>query len=308
MGRPPRSPARGPRLTSRISDSTRIRAAGGVVLRSHTRKGLQVLIAHRPAYSDWTLPKGKLDKGESDVEAAVREVLEETGLRCIPFTRHGLSSYRVNGKAKHVAWYTMEPIDGRFEPNDEVDEVRWVTLAQAEAELTYRADRAQVADVPDRWVADHPMAYVIRHAHAGDRGEWAGTDDVRPLSDRGWKQAKAISKRLRHTGITRLISSPATRCVQTLEPLAEKLGLEIETHWALAEGAKPQATAALLSGLSGRRAAVSSHGDVIPEGLDHLARRGMTIHDRFDCKKASIWVLRPEGAHFTDAWYVPPGA
>ena len=69
----------------------------------------------------------------------------------------------------------------------------------------------------------------------------------------------------------------------------------------------PEATAALLSGLSGRRAAVSSHGDVIPETLDHLADRGMRFNDRFDCKKGSTWVLRPDGTQFTDAWYVAPG-
>lgn len=290
------------------STPTKIQAAGGIVLRTHRKHGLQVLIAHRPSYDDWTLPKGKLDKGEDDLTAAVREVAEETGYRCLPFERHGLSSYRVNGKAKHVAWFTMEPFEGRFTPNDEVDEVRWVTLAQAEAELTYRADRTQVADVGDEWAAAHPMLYVVRHAHAGDRSEWNGNDDQRPLSERGWQQAKGISKRLRHLAVTRLISSPAVRCTQTLEPLATKLGLEIETHWSLAEGASPKATAALLSGLSGSRTAVSSHGDVIPAALDHLARRGMTIHDRFDCKKGSVWALRPDRAHFTDAWYAGPTA
>jgi 8-oxo-dGTP pyrophosphatase MutT (NUDIX family) len=288
--------------------SPKIRAAGGVVLRTHRKRGLQVLIAHRPKYRDWTLPKGRLDKGEDDVEAALREVWEETGLRCLPFERHGLSSYRVNGNAKHVAWYTMEVLDGTFEPNDEVDQIRWVTLEQAERELTYRADRLHVAGVSDDWAPNHPMAYVARHAHAGDRSTWEGDDAERPLSDRGWEQARSISKRLRHLGITRLISSPALRCIQTLEPLAKKLDLEIETHWSLAEGASPKATAALLSGLSGRRSAVSSHGDVIPAALDHLATRGMQLHDRFDCKKGSVWALRPDRAHFTDAWYVPPGA
>lgn len=286
--------------------SPKIRAAGGVVLRTHRKRGLQVLIAHRPKYRDWTLPKGKLDKGEDDVGAALREVWEETGFRCLPFERHGLSSYRVNGKAKHVAWYTMEVLEGRFEPNEEVDEIRWVTLEQAERELTYRADRLHVAGVSDDWAPNHPMMYVVRHAHAGERSEWDGDDADRPLSDRGRRQAKAISKALRHLGITRLISSPTARCVETLEPLAAKLGLEVETHWSLAEGASPKATAALLSGLSGRRAAVSSHGDVIPAALELLAERGMELHDGFDCKKGSVWALRPDRTHFTDAWYVGP--
>src|SRR5690606_31303816 len=88
-----------------------IRAAGGLVLRTHIRKGLQVLIAHRPGYNDWTLPKGKVDRGEDEVACAVREVSEETGYRCVPIAEHGMSSYRVNAKPKHVAWFTMQPIE-----------------------------------------------------------------------------------------------------------------------------------------------------------------------------------------------------
>lgn len=283
-----------------------IRAAGGLVLRTHPRKGLQVLIAHRPDYNDWTLPKGKVDRGEDELTCALREVFEETGHRCVAIAEHGMSSYRVNAKPKHVAWFTMQPIDGGFVPNGEVDEVRWVTLAEAEAELTYRADRLQVAKVDDDWVRANPFVWVVRHAHAGDRSAWKGDDSIRPLSDRGQAQAKAIAKRLRHAGIVRLVSSPARRCVETLAPLAERLGLEIETHPALAEGATAQATAALLSGLSGMRAAVSSHGDVIPPALQELANQGMRLHDRFDYKKASTWVLRPDKAHFTDGWYVEP--
>lgn len=283
-----------------------IRAAGGLVLRTHARKGLQVLIAHRPGYDDWTLPKGKVDRGEDDVTCAVREVHEETGYRCIPIAEHGSSAYRVNAKPKRVAWFTMQPIDGAFTRNDEVDEVRWVTLADAEAQLTYRADRIQVANISDDWARANPFVWVIRHAHAGDRSAWKGDDANRPLSDRGVHQANAVARRLRHTGIVRLMSSPARRCIETLAPLAEYLGLEIETHPALAEGATPEATAALLSGLSGMRAAVSSHGDVIPPALGELVDQGMRLRDRFDCKKASTWVLSPDKAQFTDAWHVEP--
>lgn len=294
-------------MTKTKKSRLKIRAAGGVVLRSHPTKGLQVLIAHRPKYRDWTLPKGRLDKGEDDLTAALREVEEETGYRCVPFDEHGLSSYKVNSRAKYVSWYTMEPIAGRFVPNDEVDDVRWVALDQAERELTYRSDRLHVANVPDDWMAANPMTYVVRHGHAGRRRDWEGPDEDRPLSSKGEEQAKGISRRLRHSGIARLVSSPAKRCIQTFEPLADKLGLEIEIHEALAEGTRPEATAALLSGLSGGRAAVASHGDVIPEALDHLARRGMRMNDRFDCRKGSTWVIRPGGTQFTDAWYVKPG-
>jgi 8-oxo-dGTP diphosphatase len=114
-----------------------VRAAGGVV-----RRGGRVLVVHRPKYDDWTLPKGKLDPGESDEQAALREVEEETGLRC----RLGreLPSIRYEdrrGRAKRVRYWEMEPESGEFVPNDEVDEVRWLAPADALAQMTYDRDR-----------------------------------------------------------------------------------------------------------------------------------------------------------------------
>jgi 8-oxo-dGTP diphosphatase len=115
----------------------RVRAAGGVV-----RRDGHVLVVHRPRYDDWTLPKGKLDPGESDEQAALREVEEETGLRC----RLGreLPSIRYedrHSRAKQVRYWEMEPESGEFVPNDEVDEVRWLPPADALALMTYDRDR-----------------------------------------------------------------------------------------------------------------------------------------------------------------------
>lgn len=115
----------------------RVEAAGGVVLRDD-----EVLLVHRPRYDDWTLPKGKLDPGESFEDAALREVREETGLTCTLGEELPSTSYRDNkGRPKVVRYWTMEVRGGEFEANDEVDEVRWVALAEAAAELTYERDR-----------------------------------------------------------------------------------------------------------------------------------------------------------------------
>ncbi len=115
----------------------RVEAAGGVVLR-----GGHVLLVHRPRYDDWTLPKGKLDRGESFEDAALREVREETGLSCALGDELPATEYRDNkDRPKLVRYWAMEVTDGEFEANDEVDEVRWVPLADAVAELTYDRDR-----------------------------------------------------------------------------------------------------------------------------------------------------------------------
>jgi 8-oxo-dGTP diphosphatase len=101
-----------------------------------------VLVVHRPRYDDWTLPKGKLDRGESFEDAALREVEEETGLRCRLVRELPSTSYLDNkGRSKLVRYWLMEPLSGGFEVNEEVDEVRWLDLDAALALLSYERDR-----------------------------------------------------------------------------------------------------------------------------------------------------------------------
>jgi 8-oxo-dGTP diphosphatase len=122
-----------------------VRAAGGVVLRDG-----KILLVHRPAYDDWTLPKGKLEPGESWHDAARREVQEETGLVCEPGEELGRSFYTdALGRAKEVRYFRMEP-DEEPEPRNEVDEVRWVPLEDAAHTLSYERDRELVTLVTTR--------------------------------------------------------------------------------------------------------------------------------------------------------------
>ena len=117
--------------------SNRVEAAGGVVVR-----GGEVLLVHRPRYDDWTLPKGKLDDGESFQDAALREVEEETGLRCTLGRELPSSRYTANGEPKLVRYWLMEPVqDAPFLANDETDELRWLALDDALALLSYDRDR-----------------------------------------------------------------------------------------------------------------------------------------------------------------------
>ncbi len=127
-----------------------VRAAGGVVRRSRGDGSAEMVVIHRPRYGDWTLPKGKLDPGESHEEGALREVQEETGLRCVIEGRAGSVSYRDRrGRPKTVVYYFMTPTGGDFAPNTEVDELRWLTPDEAQDLLTYAHDRRLVAGIAD---------------------------------------------------------------------------------------------------------------------------------------------------------------
>ncbi len=113
-----------------------VRAAGGLVQRDGT-----VLLVHRPRYDDWTFPKGKAEDGESDEECALREVWEETGLHCTLGDEVASTDYvDSRGRPKRVRWWLMSPVDGDFEPTDEVDEIRWLEPVEAARLLSYDRD------------------------------------------------------------------------------------------------------------------------------------------------------------------------
>jgi 8-oxo-dGTP diphosphatase len=124
-------------------DEPEVKAAGGVV-----RRDGRIAVVHRPRYDDWSLPKGKLDPGETWEEAALREVREETGLECS--LGEELSSTRYHdrkGRSKLVRYWLMAPAGGEFAPNDEVDELRWLTPSEAVALLTYPRDKELAQEV-----------------------------------------------------------------------------------------------------------------------------------------------------------------
>jgi 8-oxo-dGTP diphosphatase len=127
----------------------RVRAAGGVVVRRSPEGELEVLLVHRPRYDDWTFPKGKLANWEDEEEAALREVVEETGLSCELGPEIGTTRYTDSrGRPKQVRYYLMTGCQGSFEPHDEVDEVRWVDVEGAAALLSYDRDLAVLSSIP----------------------------------------------------------------------------------------------------------------------------------------------------------------
>jgi 8-oxo-dGTP diphosphatase len=122
-------------------EDAEVLAAGGLV----QREDGALAVVHRPRYDDWSLPKGKLDKGESFEDGALREVEEETGLRCRLGRAIGDASYLDRkDRTKLVRYFEMHPEEGEFKPNDEVDELRWLAPAEALDQLSYEFDRELV--------------------------------------------------------------------------------------------------------------------------------------------------------------------
>jgi 8-oxo-dGTP pyrophosphatase MutT (NUDIX family) len=129
-------------------DGEQVEAAGGVVWRQADGGEVEVLVVHRPRYDDWSFPKGKLDRGETHEAAAWREVWEETGFECALGDELAEVRYADRfGRPKRVRYWAMQVTGGEFTPNDEVDDLRWVSTDEAAGLLSYAHDAAPLRDV-----------------------------------------------------------------------------------------------------------------------------------------------------------------
>lgn len=118
-----------------------VRAAGGIVTRRSAAGGIDLVVVHRLSYGDWTFPKGKLHEGETDEEAALREVEEETSLRCRLERELGSTRYHDSrGRPKTVRYWEMSVLEGELEPANEIDDARWSSVEEARTLLTYDRD------------------------------------------------------------------------------------------------------------------------------------------------------------------------
>ena len=134
-----------------------VRAAGGVVVRTGPDAAIEVVVVHRPRYDDWSLPKGKLEPGEGWADGALREVEEETGLRCELGEELGPVRYTDRkGRPKLVRWWLMSPLGGEFEAGDEVDEMRWCPAERAISLVDYEHDRELIAAAIERTSSRKP--------------------------------------------------------------------------------------------------------------------------------------------------------
>ncbi|MGH3978626.1 MAG: NUDIX hydrolase [Pseudonocardiaceae bacterium] len=271
-------------------------AAGGLLWRSGSSGTAEVAVVHRPRYDDWSLPKGKAANGEPLAATAVREIGEETGHRAVLGRRLRCTRYRVPDGEKTVHYWSATPTGGNFTPNDEVDELRWVRPQQAGELLSYRHDRELLTDL-DGATAIAATVVLVRHAKAGKREEWYGDDTLRPLSTAGLRQAEALRALLPLFGAARVHSVPRTRCRQTVQDLADDLGVDVVDEPLLSEEGywgDPAAGLRRITDIArspGGSTIVCSQGEVIPHVVSALlARSGLPDRD-VPSRKGSLWVL-----------------
>ena len=147
--------------------------------------------------------------------------------------------------------------------------------------------------------------FLVRHAKAGKRSQWDDDDSLRPLVAEGVRQSEVIAEAIAPLHPTALFSSPFLRCVQTLEPLSKAAGLPVVAHELLAEGVDFIGTVDWMHTLADG-AVMCSHGDVIPEVIDALERRGMEVSGFRESRKGSVWVLERHNNEFTGGHAWPP--
>jgi 8-oxo-dGTP diphosphatase len=285
-----------------------IAAAGAVVWR--LRDGIvEIALVHRLQYDDWTLPKGKLDAGESARVAAHREVREETGARVALGRFLGRTRYLVDADRKVVDYFAARYLDGEFAESDEVAELRWLPVPDATARLSYDRDQPVLAAF-SALPPDLTTVLLVRHAKAGSRAQWEDADELRPLSRNGEKQVPPIRSLAAVYGAERVYSAPLVRCVETVQPIADDLGVRVveeellgeEKYEGMAEaGARRLTEIASEGGVS----VVCSQGGVIPDLVSRVAAESaLPLPGRVESKKGSVWALFFAESHLVAADYI----
>lgn len=266
------------------STGSAVVAAGAVCWRVVNGK-LKVLLVHREAQADVSLPKGKVDPGELLPQTAVREIEEETGVRVALGAPLGSIEYVINGSRDKVVHYWAAEVSddaharARFTPNQEIAAVEWLSVEKARKALSYERDR----EVLDRFAALADSGrlrtfaiIVVRHCKAVPPGVWDGPDATRPLLHRGLDQSSNIAPSIAAFQPAKLISSSAARCQSTLAPLSKLTGIPINTTDDISQDAYERNDARVDKVVSKRldkqtSVVLCSHGPVIPVIIENIA-------------------------------------
>jgi 8-oxo-(d)GTP phosphatase len=279
---------------------------------------VEVVIIHRPRYDDWSIPKGKLAPEETPLEGALREVHEETGYRVQPGRPLGRIRYlkKSGGGAREkvVDYWAMRAVAGGFSPNPEVDEMRWVPLEEAR-ELVTRAGDREVLERFSRRPALTGSVLLVRHGTAGSRSKWEDDDVLRPLDEDGQEQAEEMVRLLSRFGVEEIISADYVRCVETVLPLSEAIGVPVKKEALLSErgfpGHEDEAMELIRNlGRPGGAVVACSQQEVIPDLVARLAAEDDVELDGDggdpSIKKGGVWALTFYDHRLVGAEAFPP--
>lgn len=289
--------------------------AAGAILWREEKGRLLVALIHRNRHDDWSFPKGKVDPGETFPQTAVREILEETGLKIKLGVKLPTAEYKVpSGEKKEVHYWAARVSDkaiseSTFKPSEEVAKVDWMTPEKAHELLTYKFDNVVLDALLElhkkKQLRTFPVI-VLRHAKATPRSDWhegkVVDDGNRPLLPEGKKQAKEIIPLLRAFGPKRVITSPWVRCFNTVQPYANKYRLPVIERSQLSElGNKkgPRRTKNVVNDVieEGKSAVICSHRPALPtilESLSALASKDLArwIEEAANLKPAEMIVIQ----------------
>jgi 8-oxo-dGTP pyrophosphatase MutT (NUDIX family)/phosphohistidine phosphatase SixA len=287
-----------------VGNGRAVLAAGALMWREEEGR-VQVLLVHRPRYDDWSVPKGKLDPGETLPAAAVREVAEETGYRVRLERPLPSSVYLLPDGRTKIVQYWAGAVRARVAPGpqdaEEVDECRWVGLDEAERMVTRQSDRVLIlalrSDIEEDAARTRPVV-VQRHAAALSRSKWHKGEKTRPLNSKGKQQAKALPSLLDAYDPDGIVSSPWKRCRATVTPFARKAGLDVVTQEALTEAAhaeQPSHTAAVMDRIlrEARPVVVCTHRPVLPTVID-VVRAASTHEAALELPRADPYLAAGE--------------
>jgi 8-oxo-dGTP diphosphatase len=272
-----------------------IRAAGALLWRESSELKIEIALIHRPRYDDWSLPKGKIEEGESSLRCAFREVIEETGITPQFGRELGSVEYKEPAGLKRVKYWAAKPLTDEFQPNEEVDEIKWLNTEDALSVATHESDRSII----ENFLTQDPRTdtlIIVRHTKALERGDWDDDDSKRTLDERGVVQSEQLIQHLEPFGIDEIYSSDYIRCVQTVTPLAQSRGLKITEIPNLNEEnfeLDPERAISFANAVKQdeKNILICSHNPVIPTMLRGILNTKLKNKDLIKLEPGDAWIV-----------------